>query len=50
MVIARGLIILFKTAAEEKGNGLVEPGRESALVFFDNIVAVITGLPVNQFH
>ena len=48
--VAIGIVRLFKVAAEEKGNGLPGSGGKPTLIFFDDLVAVITGLPVNEFH
>ena len=42
--------LLLQTAAKEKRNGLIEACVQTAPVFLDNFVTIISGLPVNQFH
>ena len=46
----RQIPFLFQAAAKEKSDGLVKPGIHSAFVFFYYFIAVIAGLPVDQFH
>ena len=48
--VALGVVWLFKIAAKEKGNSLPGSGGKSTFIFLDDLVAVITSLPVNEFH
>src|SRR3954470_13701857 len=42
--------ILFETAAKKECNGLVHSCIHATAVFFDDVVTVVTGFPVDQFH
>ena len=47
LVIAMGIVRLLEVTSEKEGYSLPEACGESALVFFDDIIAVVAGLP---FH
>ncbi len=46
----RQIPLLPKVAPKEKRNRLVEPGIHATLVFFDDLVTIITGLAIDEFH
>jgi len=50
LVVAFGIVRLFEVAAEEERYGLVKTCRETALVILDDIITVVAGLAVDQFH
>lgn len=49
-IIAFGIIALFQVAGEEESHGLIEPCCEAAFVFPDDIVTIVPGFTVNEFH
>jgi hypothetical protein len=44
------VVILLQAAAKEKSHRLVHARIHPTLVFFDDFVAVVSCLPVDQFH
>ena len=41
---------LLEVSADKEGDGLIEAGIYAAFVFLDDLIAVITGLAIDQLH
>ena len=49
LVLTLGVVRLLEIAAKEESDGLIKTRRKTTLVILYNIIAVVTGLPVDQF-
>ena len=50
LVVTLGIVRLFEAAAKEESNGLPEAGGKPTSVLFNNIVTIISSLPIDDFH
>ena len=49
-VITALIVSLFETTAKKESDGLPDAGRETSAVFLDDIITIISGLPVDELH